>query len=520
MDLMRLENNSLAELRDFAKEIGLKRISQLRKPQLVDLITQSLRKEAQANQPQASEAEAEQPKPAEQGPSLAVEQTATQAPKETAPPKEAPPKEAPPKGERPRRPHKKQYNTSNPAIPEILNSGDCEQAGGVLEVLPDGYGFLRSNNYLSGDKDVYISQSQIRRFHLKTGDFVLGKTRKAKDSEKYKALLYVDSVNGDNPEAALRRRPFDELVPVFPDERITLENRKNPKELATRIIDLISPIGKGQRALIVSPPKAGKTVLLKKIASSMTRNYPDIYKIVLLIDERPEEVTDMQRSIQGDVVFSTFDQPPENHTKVAEIVLERAMRLVEQGRDVCILLDSLTRLARAYNLTISSSGRALSGGLDPAALHKPKRFFGAARNIEHGGSLTIIATALVDTGSRMDEVIYEEFKGTGNMEIHLDRKMSERRIFPAVDLNKSSTRREDLLLSEQELQGVWNIRKYLSDGRPDRITEIIINDLMRTSSNAQFIDLMMEHFKTMDKEDGYSGRDNYRDRDNYGRGGY
>jgi len=513
MDLMSLENNSLTELRQFAKDIGLKRISQLRKPQLIELITESLRKEAQAHQPPPPAAET-QPEPGSVGPTLTVEQPATTETEQKEPSKEQS------KPERPHRSYKRQYNTSNPAIPEILNSGECESAGGVLEVLPDGYGFLRSNNYLSGDRDVYISQSQIRRFHLKTGDYVVGKTRKAKDSEKYKALLYVDSVNGDNPEVALHRKPFDELVPVFPDERITLENKKNPKELATRIIDLISPIGKGQRALIVSPPKAGKTVLLKKIASSMTRNYPDIYKIVLLIDERPEEVTDMQRSIEGDVVYSTFDQPPENHTKVAEIVLERAMRLVEHGKDVCILLDSLTRLARAYNLTISSSGRALSGGLDPAALHKPKRFFGAARNIENGGSLTIIATALIDTGSRMDEVIYEEFKGTGNMEIHLDRKMSEKRIFPAVDLNKSGTRREDLLLSEKELQGVWNIRKYLSEGRPDRITEIIINDLMRTSSNAQFIDLMMEHFKTMEKEDGYLGRDTFRDRDSYNNRGY
>ncbi len=404
---------------------------------------------------------------------------------------------------------RKYYNTSNPAIPELLNNDDTRDAEGVLETLPDGYGFLRSNNYLSGENDVYISQSQIRRFNLKTGDLVTGKTRPAREGEKFQALLYVTAVNGENPEKANWRKSFDELTPIYPNERITLEDPENPKELATRLIDIISPIGKGQRGLIVSPPKAGKTILLKKIANSIAKKYPDIYLIVLLIDERPEEVTDMQRSIDGDVVFSTFDELPEHHTKVAEMVLERAQRLVEHGRDVVVLMDSITRLARAYNLTISATGRSLSGGLDPGALHKPKRFFGAARNIEEGGSLTIIATALVDTGSRMDEVIYEEFKGTGNMEIHLDRRLSEKRIFPAVELTKSGTRREELLLSQKELQGVYAMRKNLSEGRPDRVTEIIINDLLRTNSNDEFIDMVMEHFMKIEKDGYFSEKDGY-----------
>jgi transcription termination factor Rho len=328
-----------------------------------------------------------------------------------------------------------------------------------------------------------------------------------KKGKNFRLLLYVTAVNGEDPENANQRRPFDELTPIYPNQRITLENPQNPKELATRLIDLISPIGKGQRGLIVSPPKAGKTTLLKKIANSIVINHPDIYLIVLLIDERPEEVTDMQRSIKGDVVYSTFDELPEHHTKVAEMVLERAQRLVEHGRDVVILLDSITRLARAYNVTVPPTGRTLSGGIDSAALHKPKRFFGAARNIEEGGSLTIIATALIDTGSRMDEVIYEEFKGTGNMEIHLDRKLSEKRIFPAVDIFRSGTRREELLLTQKELEGVWSIRKNLSEGRPDRVVEIIINDLMRTNSNDEFIDLMMDHFERMEKEGYLNDRD-------------
>jgi transcription termination factor Rho len=356
---------------------------------------------------------------------------------------------------------------------------------GVLEVLPDGYGFLRSDNYLSGPKDVYVSPSQIRRFGLKTGDKIKGKGRIPKEGEKFQALLYVQTVNGDTPEIASRRTPFEYLTPIYPDKRITLET--TPRELSARLIDLIAPIGKGQRGMIVSPPKAGKTILLQKIANAITTNYPEIVLIVLLIDERPEEVTDMQRSINGEVVYSTFDKVPEHHIKVAEMVLERAQRLVEHKKDVVILLDSITRLARAYNLTIPPTGRTLSGGLDPGALHSPKRFFGSARNIEFGGSLTIIATALIETGSRMDDVIFEEFKGTGNMEVHLDRKLSEKRIFPAIDINKSGTRREELLLSQKELEAIWAIRKAMSNMGTSEVTEMIISRLMQAKTNEDFI---------------------------------
>lgn len=356
---------------------------------------------------------------------------------------------------------------------------------GVLEVLPDGYGFLRSDNYLSGTKDVYVSPSQIRRFGLKTGDKIRGKGRIPKEGEKFQALLYVQTINGDTPDVASKRIPFEYLTPIYPDQRITMET--TPREFSTRLIDLMAPIGKGQRGMIVSPPKAGKTILLKKIANAITINYPEVELIVLLIDERPEEVTDMQRSIKGEVIYSTFDEVPEHHIKVAEMVLERAQRLVEQKKDVVILLDSITRLARAYNLTIPPTGRTLSGGLDPGALHKPKKFFGAARNIENGGSLTIMATALIETGSRMDDVIFEEFKGTGNMELHLDRKLSEKRIFPAIDINKSGTRREELLLSQKELESVWAIRKAMSNMGTAEVTEILINKLMQTRTNEDFV---------------------------------
>ena len=366
---------------------------------------------------------------------------------------------------------------------EKLESDDPVE--GVLEVLPDGYGFLRSENYLSGPRDVYVSPSQIRRFGLKTGDKLRGKGRIPKEGEKFQALLYVQSINGDTPDVASKRVPFEYLTPIYPDNRITLETA--PREFSTRLIDLIAPIGKGQRGMIVSPPKAGKTILLKKIANAITVNYPEIELIVLLIDERPEEVTDMQRSIKGEVIYSTFDEVPEHHIKVAEMVLERSQRLVEQKKDVVILLDSITRLARAYNLTIPPTGRTLSGGLDPGALHKPKKFFGAARNIENGGSLTIMATALIETGSRMDDVIFEEFKGTGNMELHLDRKLSEKRIFPAIDINKSGTRREELLLSQKEIESVWAIRKAMSNMGTAEVTEVLINKLMQTRTNEDFV---------------------------------
>lgn len=365
---------------------------------------------------------------------------------------------------------------------------DSHMARGILEILENNnFGFLRCKNYLTSSEDIYVSPSQIRRFNLKTGDEVIGKVREAKEGEKFKALLYVDKVNGEHPEKAIGRRAFENLVPIYPAERIRLEG-SNPLDLSSRMMDIICPIGKGQRGIIVAPPKAGKTTLLKKIAQSITNNNPEVVLIVLLIDERPEEVTDMQRSINGEVIYSTFDEEPQNHAKVSQIVLERAKRIVEQGKDVVILLDSLTRLSRAYNLTITPTGRTLSGGLDPGALIMPKKFFGAARNIEGGGSLTILATALVDTGSRMDDMIFEEFKGTGNMEVHLDRKLQERRIFPAIDIYKSGTRKEDLLLTDEEKEVAYSIRKVMyRDGNIENITEKLINMLSKTKNNKDFI---------------------------------
>lgn len=358
---------------------------------------------------------------------------------------------------------------------------------GVLEIV-DGYGFLRSDNYQSGEDDVYVPQNQIRRFNLKTGDFIVGNTRMQHEGEKHQALLYVQTVNNDGVDVALKRKSFDDLIPVYPTERLKLSTGEN--DYAMRLIDLIAPVGKGQRGIIVAPPKAGKTTLLKNIANSITKNNPDVKLIVLLIDERPEEVTDMQRSIDGDVIFSTFDEEPQNHIKVAEIVLERAKRLVEHKKDVVILLDSITRLTRAYNLTISPTGRTLSGGLDPGALYKPKRFFGAARNIENGGSLTILSTALIETGSRMDDMIYEEFKGTGNMEIHLDRRLQERRIFPAIDIAKTGTRKEELLLNKEETEVLRKIRRAYADIQTTDVTENILNMLVKTKDNQEFINAM------------------------------
>lgn len=375
---------------------------------------------------------------------------------------------------------------------KLTNEGD-EVAEGILEVLPDGYGFLRGENYLPTVKDVYVSPIQIKRFRLDTGDKVRGIKRTPKEGEKFPALIYVGAVNGEHPENAMKRRSFDDLIPIYPKERIRLETTQN--EYTMRIMDLLCPIGKGQRGMIVAPPKAGKTTILKKIANSITANNPEVELIVLLIDERPEEVTDMRRSIKGDVIYSTFDELPEHHVKVAEMVLERAKRLTEQNKDVVILLDSITRLARAYNLVIPSSGRTLSGGLDPSALHKPKKFFGAARNIENGGSLTILATALIETGSRMDDVIFEEFKGTGNMEVHLDRGLSEKRIFPAIDINKSGTRREELLLSSKEMEVVYALRKAMSTKSVADVTEQLIELMMATKNNAEFLDKMSEILK-------------------------
>lgn len=383
-------------------------------------------------------------------------------------------------------------------VDEIEQSGeDAVKVMGILETHPDGYGFLRTNNYLTSDEDVYISPSQIRRFHMKTGDKITGITRPPKQGEKFKALLYVKQVNDENPELSRNRKDFDSLIPIYPNERIKLESKGIDKTM--RLIDLVAPIGKGQRGMIVAPPKAGKTTILKNLANSIAANYPEIEIIMLLIDERPEEVTDMKRNVKGDVVYSTFDELPKNHIKVAEMVLERAKRLVEHGKDVVILLDSITRLSRAYNLTITPTGRTLSGGLDPGALYGPKRFFGAARNIEGGGSLTILASALIETGSRMDDMIFEEFKGTGNMEVHLDRKLSEKRIFPAIDINKSGTRREDLLLNTDELQTIWQLRKAMSNFSVADVTERLIDGLVKTKTNEEFIKLASSQLLNIDK---------------------
>jgi transcription termination factor Rho len=363
-------------------------------------------------------------------------------------------------------------------------------AQGLLDIMSEGFGFLRPNYYLPSSEDIYVSPSQIRRFDLRTGDLISGQARRPKENERYFALLRVEMVNGKDPEELRDRTFFDNLTPIFPNRRLRLEHDQG--DLSSRLIDLITPIGAGQRGLIVSPPKAGKTVLLKKIANSLHKNYPELEIIVLLIDERPEEVTDMERSVHGDVVASTFDELPENHVRVSEMVLERARRMVEDGKDVVILLDSITRLARAHNLVIPPSGRTLSGGLDPAALHKPKRFFGAARNIEEGGSLTIIATALVDTGSRMDDVIYEEFKGTGNLELHLDRKLYERRVFPAIDIKRSGTRKEELLLSADELEVMWTIRRNTNSLGTSEAIEMLLERLKNTRSNREFLRMVQK----------------------------
>ncbi len=439
---MDLSNCTLVELRQLAKEKGVKNVTKLKKDELIELLTQ-----------------ADSNKVVEQKENTTIDNdTRYQIDKNARDDSDL------------------EYKLTNP---------DDFIAEGVLEILPDGYGFLRGENYLSSPKDVYISPIQIKRFRLDKGDKIKGIARFPKEDAKFPGLIYVGAVNGEAPEKAYKRRKFDDLTPIYPEERIKLETV--PNEYAMRMIDLVCPIGKGQRGMIVAPPKVGKTTLLKKIANSITANHPEIELIVLLIDERPEEVTDMKRSIKGEVIYSTFDELPEHHVKVAEMVLERAKRLVEHGKDVAILLDSITRLARAYNLVIPASGRTLSGGLDPAALHKPKKFFGAARNIEFGGSLTILATALVDTGSRMDEVIFEEFKGTGNMEVHLDRSLSEKRIFPAIDINKSGTRREEKLLSQEELATIFALRKALSSMQVTEVTEQFINQLITTKTNEEFI---------------------------------
>lgn len=390
---------------------------------------------------------------------------------------------------------RKEISETKPHTPKKRQRpADVVEVCGILDIMADGFGFLRVDGIKPSEDDIYVSPTQIRRFNLKTGDEITGDARSSQEEDKYSPLLFVKKINGDSLDIALKRKPFEKLTPIYPKEKIVLETGEKEK-YASRLVDIIAPIGKGQRGMIVAPPKAGKTTLIKQIAQSVSRNYPDIKLIVLLIDERPEEVTDMRRSITGDVVASTFDQTPENHTKCAEMVLERAMRLVEQKKDVVILLDSVTRLARAYNLTVTPTGRTLSGGLDPDALIKPKKFFGAARNIEEGGSLTILATALVETGSRMDDVIFEEFKGTGNMELKLDRGLQERRIFPAIDVLKSGTRREEELIGAEQLEAVWALRKNVNAQNTYETMARLLQFMKNTDNEKDFIDTIIKYYK-------------------------
>ena len=400
--------------------------------------------------------------------------------------------------------YNEEYGTSNPVVPKMLRAGLLDSGEGVLEVQAGGYGFLRAQNCTPGPEDIYVSIAQIRRFGLRSGDYIAGRTRPKRVGDRYSALMYIESVNGDNPETARARRPFETLTPVHPNRRLTLEGERGGSDPSMRLLDFIAPIGLGQRALIVAPPKAGKTVLLQKIAQAIERNHPGTHLMILLIDERPEEVTDLRRSVNAEVVYSTFDAPQENHVRVADMVYERAQRLVEQGKDVVVLMDSLTRLARACN-ALAPGGRAMSGGLAPGVLARPKRFFGAARNLEEGGSLTIIATVLVETGSRMVDVIFEEFKGTGNAEIRLDRSLSEARVFPAIDLARSGTRHEELLLSPEECQGVAAVRQILSQGHTREATQQLIAMLLKTEKNREFFKRLQEWLAIWEKE-GYTIR--------------
>ena len=476
----RYETLSLATLRDLAKARGLKGISTLKKAELIDVMVEADRKEKEAEQPK----EIQELKKVQESKET-QELRKIQESKETQESKE--------KNDRTKTvdPAKVQEfkDAKSPIDTAQLDSG--QKAHGILEVMPDGYGFIRSENYLPGENDIYVSPSQIRRFNLKTGDVLQGNIRVQTQSEKFSALLYVNSVNDRNPNESVKRFNFEDMTPIFPNERVVLERPGG--SMAMRIVDLISPIGKGQRGMIVSPPKAGKTTLLKDVAKSLLRNNPNMHLLILLIDERPEEVTDMKEAIVGknvEVIYSTFDELPEHHKRVSEMVIERAKRLVEHKDDVVILLDSITRLARAYNMIVPPSGRTLSGGLDPGALHMQKKFFGAARNMREGGSLTILATALVDTGSKMDDVVYEEFKGTGNMELVLDRKLQERRVFPAIDIVKSGTRREDLLLNSQEQEAVYHMRKALNGMKTDEAIEQILNMFSRTKTNEEFVQMI------------------------------
>ena len=463
------ESLSAVVLRDLAKARGLKNISGMKKSDLVDLMVAEDERQSKEENTKQREQTSQR------------EQTPQREQAQQRPARE--PREG------------RENPKESGAVDETISNLDSGiMANGILEVMPDGYGFIRCENYLPGENDVYVSPSQIRKFNLKTGDIVAGNTRVKTQQEKFSALLYVSSVNGYHPGVAQKRKNFEDLTPIFPNRRIRLE--RPGCSVAMRIVDLVSPIGKGQRGMIVSQPKAVKTTLLKEIAKSVTKGNPDMHLIILLIDERPEEVTDIKEAIVGEnveVIYSTFDELPEHHKRVSEMVIERAKRLVEHGKDVMILLDSITRLARAYNLTVPPSGRTLSGGLDPAALHMPKRFFGAARNMREGGSLTILATALVDTGSKMDDVVFEEFKGTGNMELVLDRKLSEKRVFPAIDIVKSGTRRDDLLLEPEEQEAVEIMRKAINGMRTDEAVENILNMFARTRNNQEYIHMVKKN---------------------------
>lgn len=475
MDKEVLKSKKVAELREIAKVFGLLGADKMKKEELLSALIAGLEESETKAEMAPAESALAAAAPTESTKACAVPATKKAKPS-AAPAASVPATNAP---------------ATAPAASVLAANApaaDRPSVEGLLEIAEGGFGFLRFHNFLTSDQDVYVSPAQIRRFNLKTGDKIRGIIRKPNEGERFGALLYVNEVNSDEPGVAIRRPDFDSLTPIFPKERISLE--MGTTELSMRLIDLVAPIGKGQRGLIVAPPKAGKTTLLKKVANSIERNNPEVTLIVLLVDERPEEVTDMKRSIKGEVIYSTFDELPSNHVKVAEMVLARAQRLVEHGKDVVILLDSITRLARAYNLVIPPTGRTLSGGLDPGALHKPKKFFGAARKMEEGGSITILATALVETGSRMDDVIFEEFKGTGNMELHLDRKLSEKRIFPAISLNKSGTRHEDLLMNQEELGAIWTIRRALANMGTQEATEAIIDYLAQTRSNAEFIQMI------------------------------
>ena len=472
------ESLSVSVLRELAKSRGIKGTSGMKKANLVEAMLAKDEEDAAGKQESAENgAKQENREPRESAQRQEHHESGAQRHEQHG--------RAYNKGENPR--HESQRKSTPPVSLE-----DTWEANGILEVMQDGFGFIRCENYLPGENDVYVSPSQIRKFNLKTGDIIKGRAKRNNPTDKFAALLFIENIDGYRPEEAARRKNFEDLTPIFPNERIRLE--RPGCSVAMRIVDLISPIGKGQRGMIVSQPKAGKTTLLKEIASSVTASHPDMHLIILLIDERPEEVTDIKEAIEGEnveVIYSTFDELPEHHKRVSEMVIERAKRLVEHKQDVMILLDSITRLARAYNLTVPPSGRTLSGGLDPAALHMPKRFFGAARNMREGGSLTVLATALVDTGSKMDDVVFEEFKGTGNMELVLDRKLSEKRVFPAIDISKSSTRREDLLLSREEQEAVDIMRKGLNGMRKDEAAETILNMFAHTKNNREFISMII-----------------------------